>query len=254
MYNGRVEIRWPAPMIEALKVGELYSNDEIFRSLNVSNAGGIRLGLHGKAVLRAVIFTSEQSFHSAGENPYHDRLEEGILTYTAAGKLGQQTLSGTNSRLIEQKAFNFPIHGFALVASRRDRSVGPKRWKYLGILEYLRHYPDTQVNAARKVRKAWLYEFKIHREPHVLPLANETALSNEILITSRLAAVNSPDDDEIIRGREQGPEDIERLEHVRGKLLAMEPKTFECFVKDLLVHCGFLDVCVRSSALMEALT
>jgi hypothetical protein len=234
-----------APTIEALQVGELYSNDEIFRSLNVSNAGGIRLGLQSKAVLRAVIFTSVQSFHSVGENPYHDRLEEGILTYTAAGKLGQQTLSGANSRLIEQKLFNFPIHGFALIASRRDRTVGPRRWKYLGLLEYLRHYPDTQLDASGKVRKAWLFEFKIHREPHVLPLARDAALSSEILTASRRRAASSVGDDEIVDGRDyQKPENIERIEHVRGKLLAMEPKTFERFIKDLLVHCGFLDVCV----------
>ena len=96
-------------MIEALGVGQLYSNEEIFRSLKVSNAGGIRLSLQDKAVLRAVIMTSVQGFHAAGENPYHDRLEGDILTYTAAGKLGQQTLAGINNRLIEQRTFNFPI-------------------------------------------------------------------------------------------------------------------------------------------------
>ncbi len=121
-------------MIETLQVGELYSNDDIFTSLNVSNAGGIRLRLLGKAVQRAVIFTSLQNFHQAAENPYNDRREGEILTYTAAGRLGQQTLSGANSRLIEQKLSNFPIHGFTLAASRRDRSVGPKRWIYMGLL------------------------------------------------------------------------------------------------------------------------
>lgn len=115
-------------MIEALVVGQLYSNEEIFRALRVSNAGGIRLSLQDGAVLRAIIMTSGQGYHGAGENPYHDRLEGGILTYTATGKVGQQTLAGVNSRLIEQKIFNFPIHGFVLTASRRDRSVGPKRW------------------------------------------------------------------------------------------------------------------------------
>jgi len=79
--------------------------------------------------------TSVQGLHGAGENPYHDRLEAGVLTYTAAGKTGQQTLAGVNNRLIEQATFNFPIHGFVLVASRRDRTVGPKRWKYLGLLD-----------------------------------------------------------------------------------------------------------------------
>jgi hypothetical protein len=232
-------------MIEALKVGELYSNDEIFKSLKVSNAGGIRLGLRDKTVLRAAIFTSVHSFHNSGENPYHDRLEGDVLTYTAAGKLGQQTLSGANSRLIEQKRFNFPVHGFALVASRRDTSVGPKRWQYLGLLEYLRHYPDTQLDAGGKIRKVWLYEFRIHREPHLLPLASDVVLSNEILIASRLRAVTNSDDDEIVdeRGREK-PENIERIEHIRGTLLAMEPRAFEGFVRDLLQHCGFVDVCV----------
>ena len=192
-------------MIEALVVGQLYSNEEIFRSLSVSNAGGIRLSQQGKAVLRAVIMTSVQGFHGAGENPYHDRLEGGILTYTAAGKLGQQTLAGANNRLIEQKTFNFPIHGFVLVASRRDKSVGPKRWKYLGLLEYLRHYPDTQLDTDGKVRKVWLFEFKIHDEQQVLPLAIAAAISSQILIASRLRIVSN---------------------------------------SDLLVHCGFSDVCV----------
>jgi hypothetical protein len=51
--------------------------------------------------------TSAQGMHGLGENPYHDRLEGGTLTYTAAGKVGEQTLSGSNRRLIEQKVLNF---------------------------------------------------------------------------------------------------------------------------------------------------
>ena len=232
-------------MIEALEVGRLYSNDEIIKSLTVGNAGGIRLSLLDQAVLRAVIMTADQGFHGARENPYHDRLEEGVLTYTAAGKIGQQTLAGMNSRLIEQKRFNFPIHGFSLIASRRDKSVGPKHWKYLGLLEYLRHYPDTQLDAEGKVRKVWLFEFKIHHEQEVLPLASEAAITSQILITSRLQAVNNSDDDEIIdESSHPGTEDLEVIEHVRGKLLAMEPRNFEVFIKDLLIHCGFSDVCV----------
>src|SRR5258708_7180495 len=178
-------------MMEELVVGQLYSNEEIFRSLKVSNAGGIRLSLQRKAVQRAVIMSSAQGFHGTGENPYHDRLEGDILTYTAAGKLGQQTLAGVNNRLIEQKTFNFPIHGFVLIASRRNTSVGPRRWRYIGLLEYLRHYPDTQLDANRKVRNVWLFEFKIHHEQQVLPLAIEAAISSQLLITSRLRAVNT---------------------------------------------------------------
>lgn len=232
-------------MIESLGVGQLYSNEEIFRSLRVSNAGGIRLSLQDKTVLRAVIMTSVEGLHGTGENPYQDRLEGDILTFTAAGKLGQQTLAGANSRLSEQKILNFPIHGFALTASRRDRSVGPQRWKYLGLLEYLRHYPDTQLDADGKVRKVWLFEFKIHHEQQVLPLASEVAIANELLILSRLRHVDNSDDDEIMdESIHLETDNVERIEGVRGRLLAMDARNFEFLMKDLLVHCGFSDVCV----------
>jgi hypothetical protein len=232
-------------MFDSLIAGELYSNEEIFTSLKVSNAGGIRLSLRDKTVLRAVIMTSVQGFHGSGENPYHDRLENGILTYTAAGKLGEQTLAGTNSRLIEQKTQSFPIHGFVLIASRRDRLVGPKRWRYLGLLEYLRHYPDTQLDSGDKVRKVWLFEFRIHNEQRVLPLSLEATIFNQILDASRQRGTNSSDDDDIISGSEYHQTgNLERIERVRGNLLSMEPRDFEFFIKDLLVHCGFSDVCV----------
>jgi YD repeat-containing protein len=232
-------------MIEELEVGHLYSNDEIFRSLKVSNAGGIRLSTADKTVLRATIMTSDQSFHGTRENPYHDRLEGGILTYTAAGKLGEQTLAGGNSRLIEQKVLNFPIHGFSLIASRRDKSVGAKRWKYLGLLEYLRHYPDTQLDAGGKVRKVWLFEFRIHDERQVLPLSADATVAIQVITASRLREANDSADDEIVdEGSPPPTESIRQIEEVRGRLLAMEPRGFEVFVKELLVHCGFRDVCV----------
>jgi HJR/Mrr/RecB family endonuclease len=232
-------------MIEALEIGQLYSNDEIYRSLKVSNAGGIRVSLLDKAILRAVIMTSVESFHGSGENPYHDRLEGDVLTYTAAGKLGEQTLAGVNSRLIEQKTFNFPIHGFVLIASRRDKSVGPKRWRYLGLLEYLRRYPDTQIDVEGKVRRVWLFEFKIHHGQQVLPLGLEGTISSQILVKSRLQTVNNAEDDEIIdKSGHQQAGNVEQIEQVRGRLLAMGPRRFEFFIKDLLVHCGFSDVCV----------
>ncbi len=232
-------------MIETLVVGELYTNDDVFTSLNVGNAGGIRVSLQDKSVIRAVIMTSVQDSHAANENPYRDRLEDSVLTYTAAGKIGEQTLAGVNQRVIEQKRFDFPVHGFVRVASRRDRSVGPKRWRYLGLLEYLRHYPDTQLDADGKVRKVWLFEFKIHEDPLVVPLAVDAQISSRVLATSRLLAANDSDDNEIIEdGGQQQPKNIERIEQVRAKLLTLPPRSFEIFIKDLLMHCGFCDVCV----------
>jgi hypothetical protein len=232
-------------MIETLVVGELYSNEEIFKSLKVSNAGGIRLSLQAGTVARAAIMTSLPGLHVVGENPYHDRLEDGVLTYTAAGKLGEQTLSGTNNRLAEQKQFSFPIHGFALIANRRNKSVGPKRWKYLGLLEYLRCFADSQLDAAGKIRRVWLFEFRIHQQPSVVPLAFDAAIASEVLVSSRRLAAETPDDDEIVEtGGPECPNDLEQIELVRRRLLDLAPKEFEFFVKDLLVHCGFSEVCV----------
>jgi hypothetical protein len=146
-HRSRREESTPSPIIKrdddirpalrdgVLIVGQLYSNEDIFRALKVSNAGGIRPLLQDNSVRRVAIMTSVQGFHAAAENPYHDRFEGGILTYTAAGKTGQQTLAGMNSRLIGQRQQSFPIHGFVQVASRRDKSVGPERWRYLGLLQ-----------------------------------------------------------------------------------------------------------------------
>lgn len=231
------------PIIETLEVDQLYSNEEIFRCVGVSNAGGIRVSREGEA---AVVMTSEPGLHGAAENPYRDRLEGGILTYTAAGKLGEQTLSGINSRIPLQKERNFPIHGFILIASRRDKNVGARRWRYLGLLEYLRSWPDLQMDAAGQVRKVWLFEFRVHRDPARCPLAMQRNIAEDVLTRSRRVAGQSADDDEILAGRsgEERAAEVGQVEAVRRSLLDMQPRAFELFLKDLLVHCGFHDVCV----------
>jgi len=229
-------------MVNELIVGQLYSNEEIITSLNVGNAGGIRLSAPARGVVRAAIMTAREGLHGAGENPYNDRLEGGTLTYTAAGKIGEQTLSGPNRRLIEQRAQNFPLHGFALTASRRDKAVGARRWKYLGLLEYLRHYPDTQLDVDGKARKVWIFELRVHDEPKVVPIANDAVISNEVLTASRSRRADDPDDDEIAQETAQQAGEFERLENVRGKLLSLDPREFELFIKGLLQHCGFADV------------
>ncbi len=231
-------------MLQAFEIGQLYSNEEIFKTLKVSNAGGIRLSIQAGAVLRAVIMTSSPGLHGLGENPYHDRLEGEILTYTAAGKTGEQTLAGINSRISEQRDYNFPIHGFMLVASRRDRNIGVRRWKYLGLLEYIRHYPDTQVDADGRIRKVWLFEFRIHQEPRTVQVGHDFAISNNILLESRTVRPDSLDDEVVDDAERAASQNLAELERIRGRLLVMDPKRFEFFVRDLLVHTGFVNVCV----------
>ncbi len=125
--------------ITCFEVGKLYSNEEIFRSLGVGNAGGVRSKISDQGrVCRLVVMTSVPSARQRIENPYHDRLEENILVYTGAGRHGDQLLCGPNSRIIGQPEYRFPIYGFVLLESRRKRIADPKRWSFLGLLETIR--------------------------------------------------------------------------------------------------------------------
>src|SRR5882724_8201927 len=127
----------------AFLVGTLYSSSELQTHLRVGNAGGVRVTLDANSgVKRMVVLTSVPSGKLATENPYHDRIEEGFLTYTGAGKTGDQSLAGINKRIPEQAANGFPIYGFQLIGSRRDKTIGPRRWKFLGLLQYVRNYSD----------------------------------------------------------------------------------------------------------------
>jgi HJR/Mrr/RecB family endonuclease len=230
-------------MISEFLIDSLYSNEEVYKSLHIANAGGVRVSIKEKMIIKAAIMTSFQQLHSKYENPYHDRLENEVLTYTATGKIGEQTLSGINNRIIEQKTTNFPIHGFVLIANRRDKSVGPKRWRYLGLLEFLKYYSDTQLDSNGKVRKVWIFEFKIHQHPKVVPLALDKRISEDILSKSR--QFNTEADNEVITVLDPGQEDhYEEIEQIRSQLLLLDPRKFEYFIKELLVRTGFIDVCV----------
>jgi restriction system protein len=78
-----------------------------------------------------------------------------------------------------------------------------------------------------------------------VPLALDAVVSRETLGKSRSATTGTSDDDAIVNeGDRQKVDDVESIERVRSKLLAMEPRRFELFVKELLIHCGFRDVCV----------
>jgi restriction system protein len=73
-------------------------------------------------------------------------------------------------------------------------------------------------------------------------LANDAVISSDVLTASRSRRADDPDDDEIVRENAQQAGEFERLENIRGKLLSLEPRAFELFIKGLLQHCGFADV------------
>jgi hypothetical protein len=228
-------------LIDQFIVGELYTNEEIFKSFGVANAGGLRFRIDDGIIVRAVLMTSVPSARKARENPYHDRIENGILTYTAAGREGDQTLAGMNKRLPTQLNLNFPFHGFLIVANRDDKNVGPRRWQYLGLLEYVRHFPDTQIDTRGTLRKVWVFEFRIHSEPTRVPLKFDTRLMSDTLKVSRQQNPSNEEERIVSMPQETVATEIDsvHVEAVRSRLLNVAPERFEHLLKDLLSTTGF---------------
>ena len=231
--------------LESFEVGNLYSNEEIYRSLSVGNAGGVRVKTDQSSVVeRLVLMTSVPSARQARENPYHDRIEGDVLIYTGAGREGDQTVSGANARIVEQAARPFPIYGFILMGSRRDPKLTAKRWSFLGLLEYLRCYRERQIDAKRQSRSAWIFELRVHSTLKSLKTVEENRAMAELFATDRSEVEQER---EVVTPGAAGEsstktKDYALLESVRRRLLSYEPRQFEHFVNDLLVRSGFEDV------------
>lgn len=227
------------------KVGARYSNEEIYRSLSVGNAGGVRAKLDSSGnVKRLVVMTSVPSARQVSENPYHDRLEGDILIYTGAGRSGNQSVTGANARIIEQLTQPFPIYGFMLIGSRRDRSFGEKRWAFIGLLECSRFFQERQMDAKGNWRDAWVFELRVHAAPPVVEHARDREIMAELLTRSRSYAPGS-EDSEVVSSPVQLSSDVAdfaSLEAVRKDLLGVDPRHFERVIKQLLVCSGFEEV------------
>jgi hypothetical protein len=193
--------------------------------------------------------TSVPNARQAKENPYHDRIEGEILVYTGAGREGDQTLAGVNKRIPQQLSAPFPIYGFIILSSRRDRAVGHKRWQFLGLLEYLRHYQETQVDARGQLRQAWIFEFRMHAKPELVPVEHDDVISSQLIAEARKRFRSEVEDREIVSASAEASSESERevatrIEEVRSRLLGVAPERFEHLIKDLLAKSGFEQVSV----------
>ena len=232
------------------EVNALYSSEEIQHSLEVGNAGGVRVSTSkNQAVRRIILMTVLPTARQLSENPYHDRLEGDVLVYTGAGREGDQSLAGVNKRISQQSDTPFPIYGFQSIGSRRDQSLGPKRWRFLGLMEYIRHYPESQIDSRKVPRKVWLFEFRVHFLPARIPVLDDAKLSDCTLSASR--AVNRTFEDETLLADPltsslQGAAQFDpiELEGIRRRLLAKAPEMFEHVIKDLLLQSGYERVSV----------
>ena len=226
-------------------VGETYTNDQIRLSLDLENLGGIRPSLDSSRNVRhvAIMTAAGEAGKVPAENPYRDRIEGNILLYTAQGRHGNQTLTGRNKRLIEQYGVPIPFFGFA--------NTGRQTYRFLGMLELLRHYQESQADAKGTLRKVWLFEFRIHDRPEVVPIENAPTISASLLAESRHTDPLGSWDREIEplakRTQEGGPS--AEIEKVRAQMLRIAPYDFERFIKRVLECSGFVKVSVtRASA------
>ena len=231
--------------LSSFTVGETYTNDQIRFALDLENLGGIRPALDAKGRVRhvAIMTAAEDSARLRTENPYCDRIEGNVLLYTAQGREGDQALSRRNKRLIEQYEVPTPFFGFA--------NIGRQTYRFLGLLELLRHYQETQADTKRAVRKVWLFEFLIHTNPEVVPIDQAASLSASILAESRKRGVSAKLEREVAplpqSANESPRPSAPAIETVRTNLLLYTPHDFEHFIKMLLERSGFVNVSLTAA-------
>jgi hypothetical protein len=224
------------------RVGEIYTNDQIRFSLDLENLGGIRPALDERKNVRhvAIMTAGEEAGKLQHENPYRDRIEGDILTYTAQGREGEQQLVGRNKRLIEQYTVPTPFFGFI--------SLGKQTYRFLGLLELLRHYQEVQADRKGDLRKVWVFEFRIHPLPEVVPIFEAASLSaslisesqrqNPLVDLEREVTTLTP---EVER---ETSEVLASIERIRMQLLQFQPYEFEHFIKRVMEKSGFINVSV----------
>jgi hypothetical protein len=234
--------------VSTFRPNELYTHEEIYRTLSVGNAGGIRFKTSDDGtVRRAVLLTSVPTARIAAENPYHDRVEGDVLVYTGAGQEGDQALGGRNRRLLEQPEQGFPIYCFLLVESRRSKKHGPRRWRFLGMLGFMRHYKETQVDVRGGIRSVWIFEFRVLSEFDAVSPDYDVRLMADILEEQQKTDPLAADDavvESVPSGSPPGEPLVapEELECLRKRMLILPPDRFEHLVRDVLVWSGFRDV------------
>jgi hypothetical protein len=219
-------------------VGQKYTNDQIRFALNVVNLKGIRPSLDDTGALRRIAIMSAlpKARAKLNENPYRDRIEGDTLVFTAAGREGDQQLHRENKRVLEQYQSPVPFFGFV--------NHGRQTYEFVGLLELLRHYQEQQVDRTKTLRGVWVFEFRIHKNPAVVPIAHARRLMENILANSpeRCAAVEG--ERQIVAGyyEPKQADAITDVEEVRVQLLGLNPFRFEHLVKAVMQKNGFREV------------
>ncbi|MCK5305905.1 MAG: restriction endonuclease [Candidatus Omnitrophica bacterium] len=234
---------------EILKIGEHYNNDQIKYALEVSNLGGIRPKLKNKELDFIVLITSAEENKNTTRNPYADKIEGDILTYTGAGLKGDQEISGVNKRIVEQMETPIPILGFI--------KEGISQYKFIGFLFLLRHYQDYQIDNQSNLRKVWIFEFQIYSDIPILKIGDfakpflplysqfkKDILPEDTLIDSVI--LEKPEKEKILPKLTE--ETLKSIEALKKNLLTINPYEFEGLMAKLIEHTGFIDVKVTKKS------
>ena len=237
-------------MLESFVVNELYSHEEVYRSRGVGNAGGVRFVMNDDGTTkRAVLFTSVPGGRIRSENPYHDRIENDVLVYTAQGRKGEQGFGGQNQRLLKHGSELYPIYCFQLICSRRDRTVGVKRWRFMGFLFGLRRYKELQCDVLGESRNACVFEFTVISDFSKVIVSKDSVLAKALYAEYMRTNGDSFAENEVpvhVRTTSSivGTDDfsVDELEHVRAQMLNLHPARFETLVKNALECSGFCRV------------
>ncbi len=232
--------------VTAFRVGEHYTNDQIRFSLKVENLGGIRPAIDSKKNLHHVVImtAAEESGRSFADNPYYDRIEGDVLLYTAQGREGDQQNTGRNKRLLEQYSAPIPFYGFV--------NVGRQTYRFLGLLELLRHYPEVQADKLKTFRKVLLFEFRILSQPDLVPIDQADAISDRLINESRQRNP-SPDQEREVTTLPADEKQVDivpsfEVEELRSRLMQIKPHSFEHCIKALMERNGFSKVSVTSAS------
>lgn len=236
--------RMTVSAVTAFRVGKLYTNDQIRFTLEVENLGGIRPAVDARRNLRHIVImtAAEESGRVMAENPYHDRIEGDVLLYTAQGREGDQQLAGRNKRLIEQYSTPVPFYGFM--------NTGHQTYRFLGLLELLRHYRESQADRRGAFRQVWLFEFRIHAQPDVVPVDHAGVISATLLSESHrnpLSELEREVADEVQEAHQVASVPLE-AEILRSRLIQIPPYRFEHLIKSVMESNGFRDVTVTAAS------
>src|SRR5204862_6986244 len=128
---------------------------------------------------------------------------------------------------------------------------GRQTYQFLCLLELLRHYQETQADKKGSVRKVWLFEFRIHSSPDVIPIGEASSIMASLLAESRKSNPLTTLDREVTESIESEFTEIPRaadVESIRAHLLQIPPLDFEHFIKTIMERSGFVSVSVTRAS------